>query len=147
MKTTDLQCSKHQCCRDILIQDIDALKAQLSELKGEIPDRVQASDNTLLGAIEHWQNEAAKFKAERDQLAASVERLREHIVAYQDTGFPELLDTAMSETPSEALAEIKAQAVEEAVKLYRCKTIDGDVCYPEGLLDHAQSIRQAQEGE
>lgn len=57
---------------EALLEEIRDLAQENQRLRGEIPDWVQVGDNTLLGAIDHWQDEAAKFKAERDELAARL---------------------------------------------------------------------------
>jgi hypothetical protein len=112
---------------------------------------------------------AEQLKQERDQLAAQNARLREGlnqsiellvtaIHEPEQITEPEIHDlrTLELETPAASLASIQADAIERAAKLYSHKweeefkevtisTMRGGIgyIYPEGLLEHANAIRQS----
>lgn len=119
-------------------------------------DELAASVERLIIENSHLSMSVKRLRQENKQLAASIERLRwavehpEHISEWH---------RIINETPTQSIAEIRAQAVEESARLYTRKMTDEfqslqiDIIrngmgfiYPEGLLEYAQSIRQAQEG-
>lgn len=111
----------------------------------DTPDWAQVGDNTLHGAIDHWQGEAARLKAEnealrveRDELAAHAERLKNHMLGLQQSSdgvsglhlngdlatWDELMEGGrfeewllpFTETPSQSLAHIRAAGAREALE-------------------------------
>lgn len=112
--------------------------------------------------------EIEALKKERDELVAQCERLRAgmnqaiellvtaiHEPEQITEGEIHDLRTLERETPAASLAHVRAEAIEEAVGLYAHKWSDElagaaiDIMrggqgyiYPEGLLDHAATIRK-----
>lgn len=101
------------------------------------------------------QETLARFCEEKDkqieELKAHVERLSEPLqqaVEWCDDTTETVslclwdVRELLNETPAQSLNEIKAAAIDEAVKKYENKgACDGNYIYSDGLLDYAKQLR------
>ena len=119
---------------------------EVTQLKSEILHQIE-NNKTL-----HSQGQV--FARERDELKAQVEQLREAWIDYSSCGdgIDSALEGLFKATPAQCLAEVKAQAVEDAISATRVSVkVSGSAgefycCAAAVLNEYASQLRQAAKG-